>query len=164
MEHPPPRSKRKPEPSARERALTLLARREHTRCELAAKLAPHVEEPAALQALLDDLTVRGWLSEARVVDQVVHAKRGRLGPARIRRALLERGVPEELIAPALKKLNETEITQARSVWARKFRTPPDDGAGQARQVRFLQSRGFSVEVAMRVVRRGGGGNESDSGD
>ena len=101
MEHPPQRSKKKPESlSARGRALRLLARREYTRRELAAKLAPHVPAPEELEALLDDFTERGWLSEARVVEQVVNAKRARLGPARIRRALLERGVSEELIAPA----------------------------------------------------------------
>jgi len=155
----PRQSKPKPEPSAATRALRLLARRDYTRRELAAKLAPHVAE---LEALLDAFTARGWLSDARVVDQVVHAKRGRLGPARIRRALLERGVPEELIATALEKLKTTELAQARSVWARRFRARADEGADQARQVRFLQSRGFSVAVAMRVVR--GRSGDADSGD
>ena len=155
MEQRPPRSKKKPEsPSARARGLRLLARREHTRRELAAKLAPHVATPEELQALLDDFTARGWLSEARAVDQLVRMKSGRLGPARIRRALLERGVPEELIRPALTTLRQSELVHARSVWARKFRTTADSGEDRARQVRFLQSRGFSVEVAMRVVRGG----------
>lgn len=156
MEHPPPRSKKKPESlSARGRALRLLARREYTRRELAAKLAEHVPAPEELDALLDDFTARGWLSEARVVEQVVNAKRARLGPARIRRALLERGVSEELIAPALENLRPGELAQARSVWARKFREPAGDRLAQARQVRFLQSRGFSVDVAMRVVMNSG---------
>jgi len=157
----PRQSKPKPEPSAAARALRLLARRDYTRRELAAKLAPHVADHEELEALLDAFTARGWLSEARVLEQVVHAKRGRLGPARIRRTLLGRGVSEELIAPALRELRETELAQARLVWARKFCIAADDGAEQARQVRFLQSRGFSVDVAMRVVRRGGG---EDSGD
>ena len=135
--------------------MRLLARREHTRRELATKLAPHVETPEELQALLDDFTARGWLSEARFVDQVVRMKCARLGPARIRRELLERGVSEELMGPALATLRQSELVHARSVWARKFRTPADNSEGRARQVRFLQSRGFSVEVAMRVVRSGG---------
>ena len=157
----PPKPKRKPEPSPAARALGLLARRDYTRRELAAKLTPHVEDHEELEALLDAFTARGWLSEARVLDQVVQAKRGRLGPARIRRALLSRGVSEELIAPALKELKETELAQARSVWALKFRTAVDAGADPARQVRFLQSRGFSVDVAMRVVRRGGSEGSGD---
>ena len=132
--------------------MRLLARREHTRLELERKLAPHVQDSAELKALLDDFVARGWLSEARVVDQVVHAQRGRLGPARIRQTLLQKGVSEELIAPALRALRDTELDSARSVWSRKFKAAPESASERARQVRFLQSRGFSVETAMRVVR------------
>lgn len=160
MERRPPPSKRKAEPSAAARALRLLARREHTRRELERKLAPHVPDSAELQALLDDFTARGWLSETRAVDQLVQAKRGRLGPARIRQALLQKGVAAELIEPALRALKDTELEAARSVWARKFKTLPQTTADRARQVRFLQSRGFSVEIAMRVVRS----RNSDDGD
>jgi regulatory protein len=137
------------------RALKLLARRDYTRRELAAKLAPHVEDPDELEALLDRFAARGWLSEARIVEQLVHAKRERLGPARIRQALVGRGVPAALIEPALAGLRNSELDAAKTVWARKFRVPARDAAGQAKQVRFLQSRGFSVGVAMRVVRRHG---------
>lgn len=153
MEPRPPRSKPKAEPSLGARALRLLARRDHTRRELARKLAPHVEDDAALEALLDDFTSRGWLSEARVVEQVLHAKGGRLGPARIRQSLVQRGVSEAAIESALGSLKSTELEAARSVWSKKFRSAHATSADQARQIRFLQSRGFSMEVAMRVVRR-----------
>lgn len=132
--------------------MRLLARRDHTRLELERKLAPHVEDGAELQALLDDFTERGWLSEARVVEQVVHAERSRLGPARIRQVLIQKGVPEALIAPALRELKDTELESARAVWSRKFGSRPQTVADRARQVRFLQSRGFSIEIALRVTR------------
>jgi len=162
VERPPP-SKRKPskEPSAAARGLRLLARRDHTRRELAAKLSPHVEDPTELEALFDDFAARGWLSESRVVEQVLHTKRERLGPARIRQALLQRGVSEALIAPALQALRTNELEAARAVWARKFRVKPSAAADQARQVRFLQSRGFSLDVALRVV--AGRGRREDEG-
>ena len=149
----PPKSKRRPEPSAAARALRLLARRDYTRRELAAKLGPHVGDRDELEALLDQFAARGWLSETRVLEQVVRAKRGHLGPARIRRALLKRGVPAALIEPALADLRNTELDAAKAVWGKKFRGPVRDPAEQAKQVRFLQTRGFSVDVAMRVVRR-----------
>jgi regulatory protein len=159
----PSRSKRKAskEPSPAARGLRLVARRDHTRRELAAKLSPHVEDPAELEALLDDFTARGWLSEARVVEQVLHTKRGRLGSARIRQALLQRGVSEALIAPALQSLKASELQAARAVWARKYRVRASSRPEQARQVRFLQSRGFSLEVALRVV--GGRADGEDEG-
>ena len=148
-------SKRKAQPGLRARALRLLARREHTRLELERKLAPHVDDdPQELSALLDDFVERGWLSEARAVEQLVHAKRKRFGSARIRQALIEKGVSPALIAPALEALKESEIDSARAVWSRKFKVAAADRAERARQVRFLQSRGFSLEVALRVVRGG----------
>ena len=88
-----------------------------------------------------------------MVEQVVHAKRGRFGGARIRQALVGRGVPEALIGPALAGLRLSELEAAKGVWAKKFRASARDGATQAKQVRFLQSRGFSLDIAMRVVRR-----------
>jgi regulatory protein len=154
---PLPSKKRKNEPTAAARALRLLARRDHTRLELERKLASRAVDPAELQALLDDFTARGWLSEARAAEQIVRTKRGRFGLARIRQALIEKGVPADLVASALHGLKETEVEAARSVWARKFdaaAAASATAAERARQVRFLQSRGFSVEVAMRVVRGG----------
>jgi regulatory protein len=131
----------------------LLARREHTRLELERKLAAHVESPAELQALLDDFTARGWLSDSRAAHQVVQAKRGRFGAARIRQALIDRGVSGELIGTVLADLKHSELDAAHAVWSRKFKAGPLTTAERARQIRFLQSRGFSVEIAMRIVGR-----------
>ena len=155
-----PARKRRPEPSLSARALRLLARREHTRAELERKLSAHVEDPAELRKVLDDFTARGWLSEARAVDQIVQAKRRRFGAARIRQALADKGVPHALIGPALEGLKASELDTAREVWKRKFRNPPADTAERAKHVRFLQARGFSLGVAMRVVR--GGSDEDDA--
>jgi regulatory protein len=149
----PARGKNEPTPAGR--ALRLLARREHTRLELERKLAPHVEDPAELQSLLDEFTERGWLSETRAADQLVRLKRARFGTARIRQDLIQKGVPHDLIAPALESLKETELDSAREVWKRKFRAPPADAAERAKHIRFLQSRGFSLNIAMRVVRGDG---------
>jgi regulatory protein len=148
----PPKSKPESGLSASARALRLLARRDHTRRELEAKLAPHLDDAGELARLLDDLVARGWLSESRVVDQVVNSKRARMGPARIRHVLMKRGVSEDLIAPALVTLKETEIETARALRERRFGPPAETNAEQSRQVRFLQARGFSLGVAMRVVR------------
>lgn len=148
----PPKSKPESGPSPSARALRLLARRDYTRRELEAKLAPHLDDAGELASLLDDLARRGWLSESRVVDQVVNAQRARMGPARIRHTLLKRGVSEDLIAPALVTLKEIEVETARALRDRKFGAPAVTIAEQSRQVRFLQARGFSLGVAMRVVR------------
>ena len=79
--------------SLRARALKALARREHSRQELQAKLRPFAEDPEELKSLLDDLEKRGWLSEARFVEQLTTVRRRRFGAARILHELRERESP-----------------------------------------------------------------------
>jgi regulatory protein len=137
--------------SLRERALRLLARREHSRRELAQKLAPHADHPEDIERLLDDFEGQGWLSEHRVVEQVVHARRRRVGARAIARELAGKGVSADAIAAAMPGLRAGELESARAVWARKFGRPPRGAAERARQVRFLQGRGFGLDVIMKVV-------------
>jgi regulatory protein len=115
----------------RARALRQLARREHTRAELERKLAPAAQTPEALAALLDELAQRGWLSERRALEQVVRARRGRFGSARIRRELERRGVPRELIAEATAALGPDDARAARALRRRKFGAPPRSAQDRA---------------------------------
>jgi regulatory protein len=152
--------RKKPEISLRGRALQYLARREYSRAELRGKLLPHAQadddfeqaQPVDLDALLDDLTERGWLSDVRAATQLVHAKRSRFGLQRITHELRQRGIAEDLISEALPQLKETELETARDVWQKKFGTLPQDAKDKARQIRFLQSRGFGFEVIFQVLR------------
>jgi regulatory protein len=111
-----------------------LARREYSRAELRSKLLPHAQadadfeqssdssRPSDLDALLDDLTARGWLSDERAASQLIHAKRSRFGTQRITHELRQRGISEELISAALPELIDSELAAAREVWKRKFCT------------------------------------------
>lgn len=144
-----------PEPELRALALRLLARREHSRTELKRKLAGHSEDPAEVERLLDDLQQRGWLSDARFAEQLAQVRRGKYGSMRIAHELREKGVSEELIAGVLPELKETEWSDARAVWAKKFGKAPLDAKERAKQMRFLMSRGFRHEVIARVMRECG---------
>lgn len=160
--------KKKPEPSLKTRALQYLARREYSRAELAARLRPYAQtedefeqlQPVDLNALLDDLTARGWLSDARAATQLLHVKRPRFGTQRITHEMRLKGIGEELIAQALPVLKETELETARCVWHRKFGSLPADAKEKARQMRFLQSRGFSLDVIFKVLRH----DETEDGE
>jgi regulatory protein len=139
--------------SLRGRALRLLARREHSRAELAAKLTAHAEEGEDIAALLDEFEERGWLSEARVVEAVLHARRNRFGTVRILHDLRAKGLSEESIKQAAAAARQTESQAAREVWRKKFGCLPANLTERARQARFLASRGFSAEVVKRVLDR-----------
>jgi regulatory protein len=144
--------KAKTELSLRGRALQALARREYSRAELHAKLLPHVIETDDVGALLDDLVMRGWLSDARAMEQTVRIRSARFGTQRIAHELRQKGISDELISAAIPQLKEGELEAARAVWHRKFATPPQDQKEKAKQVRFLQSRGFSMDVIFKVMR------------
>ena len=137
----------------RERALRLLARREHARHELARKLAPHAESAEELERLLDDLSERRLLSDERYVEMRLNARSARYGNARLAHELRTQGVSDELVDSAL-AATEDELSRARQVWQRKFggRGEAGDATERARQMRFLMSRGFSGATIRRVLR------------
>lgn len=132
----------------------MLARREHSRLELERKLAIHAESPEELANLLDDLVGRGWLSEQRVIEQVVHARRGKFGSRRIRQELIDKGIDGELVAAAMAQLKEGDLQAATALWQRKFGNLPRNMAERARQIRFMQGRGFALEVILHIMRQG----------
>jgi len=101
---------------------------------------------------IDDFERRGWLSEARVVEQVLATRRRRFGSQRITHELREKGISEAAIGGAQEHLKESEIEAARAVWQRKFKTPPADARERARHMRFLQGRGFSLDTILRLLR------------
>lgn len=140
--------------SLRARALRLLARREHSRLELERKLAPHAESPGELVELLDELVQRGWLSEQRVIEQVVHARRAKFGSRRIQQELADKGIDGDLIAAAVAQLRDGEIDAAMALWQKKFGSLPRNMAERARQIRFMQGRGFALEVILHIMKQG----------
>jgi regulatory protein len=148
-----PRSVRRPKQvaSLRARALRLLARRDHSRLELERKLGRHASDPVELGALLDDLQTRGWLSEQRLADQLLRAAAGRYGTSRVVEQLHDKGVSLEVLAQARERARESELESATVLWRKRFGEPPANLRERARQVRFLERRGFDPEVIRRML-------------
>ncbi|TFY97911.1 recombination regulator RecX [Ramlibacter rhizophilus] len=137
--------------SLKGRALRLLSQREHSRRELERKLAAHEEEAGQLQRVLDELQAKGFISEERVVESVLHRRAPRLGALRIRQELQAKGLDGERIAQAIAQLRGTEVARAREVWQRRFGELPQDAAQRMKQARFLAARGFGGEVIRKVL-------------
>lgn len=144
--------------SLKGRALRYLAQREHSRAELARKLARHAEDrpdvsaEAQVDAVLDALVAAGLLSDRRAADALVSAQSRRFGNLRLRHALRQRGVGADDAAAALAAVQGDELARAHEVWQRRFGAPAPDAAGRAKQARFLSGRGFGADVVRRVVR------------
>ncbi|MCD6666614.1 MAG: recombination regulator RecX [Hydrogenophaga sp.] len=137
--------------SLKGRALKLLAAREHSRSELEKKLASHEEVPGELAQALEELQAKGFISEQRVVESVLHRRAARLGTGRVKQELQAKGISAEAMADAIDALRQTEVERAREVWRKKFGEPAADAAGRAKQMRFLAARGFGADAIRRVV-------------
>lgn len=127
--------------------MDLLARREHGRSELERKLAARGFPADTIAAVLDRLQSERLLDEARFAEAFVsgRARRGQ-GPVRIRAELRERGVTDAGGGEALALAEVDWLRLAREAREAKFGVaPPADYREWARQARFLQYRGFTME-------------------
>jgi len=129
----------------------MLARREHSRAELAQKLSVDGTRED-IQAVLDQLERSGLLSDARFAESFVSSRGARFGLAKLRHSLRAKGVADDIIAASLPAGADSEVERAHEVWRRKFASPPVDRADYARQARFLQQRGFAADIVRKVLK------------
>ncbi len=133
----------------KQRALRYLVRREHSRAELARKLAPHAESPQAVAAILDALSSRRQQSDERFASERARVLSRKFGPARIRQDLKAKGVIDEVVD---RLCSGNELEQARQIAQKKFPSETSDRKELARRMRFLQGRGFSIDVIRSVFK------------
>ncbi len=138
---------------ARKKAMDLLARREHGRAELEQKLvAAGFDAEVAVDAL-QRLADEGLQSDRRFVEAFVQSRinQGK-GPLRIHADLGQRGIAAGLIDEVLEEAGEDWIALARDARLKKFgRSQPAGFKEKARQMRFLQYRGFEPDQIRAAV-------------
>ena len=139
--------------ACRKKALDLLARREHSRLELQRKLSARAYSRDIIDGVLDDLEVEGLLEEARFVESFIRSRVGKgQGPTRIQADLIQRGIAEARIQAGLVDVQQDWGRLASAVRCKRFGAmEPREFSERARQMRFLQYRGFErdqIEVAL----------------
>lgn len=133
--------------AARKKAMDLLARREYGKDELTGRLIAADFDEGTAAAAVTALAREGLQNDDRFAASFARSKLGRgTGPLRIRQALLEKGLPEGIVDAAMNDLDADWDEEARRVRLKKFGAePPVDYKAKARQMRFLQYRGFDYE-------------------
>jgi regulatory protein len=160
--------------SLRERALRILVRREYSRLELRRRLLEHAASEEELDALLDALEQKKQLSDQRYAESRARVLGRKYSSARIGQELRRQGVGDEDMARAMQDARAADLQRARTIWQRKFgarasfgltedadadaannlaanNPAADNAAERARQIRFLQSRGFSFDIIRQVI-------------
>lgn len=145
-----------PEYRARAVALRLLARREHSRQELATKLRQREIEAVIIERVLDEYEESDWLSDIRFAD--VYARHRRdlaYGPVKIRAELQQRGISFE--PECLAETPEEAWVELAIRWRQRrfgLASVHDNWPEKARQARSLSQRGFTggqIDRALEAV-------------
>jgi regulatory protein len=132
---------------ARKKAMDFLARREYGQVELIKKLADKGYDRSAAEQAVSKLTEDGLQNDQRFAEAFVQSRinQGK-GPVRIRLDLGQRGVGDGAIERALDENPTNWFELARNVRLRKFGAGiPPDFKSKAKQMRFLQYRGFEQD-------------------
>lgn len=135
----------RPTRTAYDKALGLLARREHSRRELKQKLErggfARDESAVALERLGD----QGYQDDDRFAASLFRSRAGQgYGPARIRAELRSQGVSDATIRELMENTEIDWHDLAASQLRRRYGGPSADPAERARRAQFLLRRGFAA--------------------
>lgn len=128
-------------------AYAYLARREHSSQQIELKLNKKGFDPLEIETVLQALTREGSLSDQRYLESYLRYRKGQgYGPLRIKQELLLAGLSKDLIEDQLNITDNAWLDEMKRVWQKRFRAQlPSDMKEKAKQLRFLQYRGFTPE-------------------
>jgi len=137
--------------SALQQALALLTRREHSRCELSAKLRTRGYPADEIDAAIAHLIEGDWQSDARFAESLIrHRAASGYGPRWIRAELATHQLDHALIESALGRFDGDWSQIARDLLRRRHLLQPEDDtqAYQRKALDLLLRRGFSRDDAL----------------
>lgn len=144
----------RPEPTATQRALSLLTRREHSRFELTRKLAARGVEEDAAAAAVGKLGEAGWQDDARFAELLVRSRAASgHGPVRIRAELGTHRLDQALVAAAMDTFDGDWVENARDLVRRRLgEGVADDPLRRRKAAELLYRRGFTGDQVRAATR------------
>jgi regulatory protein len=147
-----------PAPSAYQRALRRLARRDHSEAELRRVLSERGHEPAEIEEALARLRAQSYVDDDAYAERFARSRLAHQGQGRkrIRQGLRQRGVGRDQVetglAAALREVSEDEVLDkvARRYWRQHTRVEP--ARRLPRLWGFLLRRGFAPAHARARLR------------
>ena len=138
--------------SLKAQAVRLLARREYARDDLDQRLIAKGAARDEVAAVLDELSSQGLLSNERFAHALVAQKSGSYSRRSIRGELKRKGISGEAIEGAIGEATIDDDAAMLALWQRRFGAPPANDREKARQIRFLQSRGFALSAIFKMLK------------
>jgi len=134
-------------------AFALLTRRDYSQAELSAKLNQYAIHADEVAKLVEELAQQNYQSDQRVAELTLASQiRKGKGLQRIKQTLKAKHLDAELISHELQEVDWLE--QAYQLKIKKFGEAVEkDPKLKAKQVRFLQYRGFDMDVILKAIAR-----------
>jgi len=144
------------DPQAYARALSLIARREHSRQELNDKLAARGIARDDIDAILDRLLAAGYQSDERFAGMLVRSRVAQgQGPVRIQAELrMVHRIDDAIARQALDEEDADWQALALELCRRRYRTAATSQAERVKRANFLVRRGFPPGIARAAVDAG----------
>ena len=139
--------------SAKSVAVRLLSRREHSAFEIRDKLHKRDFDEDEIEQAIIELQQGGWLSDQRFAEAYIRMRQLKgFGPIRIAIELNERGVKESIVDDYLQADDESwQQTLEQQYWKKYKNKAIADYNDRAKRIRFLQYRGFQLDVIYQLV-------------
>ena len=122
-----------------------------SRIEFERKLAAKAFTPEDIAAAVVWCEADDWLNEARYAEVTARRLGQKYGATRIAQTLKQKGVPNSAVAETLSAMKDGELGRAQAVLERKFSEAPTNAEERAKQIRYMQARGFRFEVIKRAI-------------
>lgn len=149
----PPRKPAEP-PTAYQKALSLLVRREHSRKELKRKLTQREIEPEEADSALERLGEQNFQNDARFAVALARTRASAgYGPQRIRSELGGHGVTSDEVEAALEACEADWLANARNALGRRYSAEKArDPTARRKAADFLFRRGFDHETVYAALK------------
>lgn len=134
-------------------AFAVLTRKEYSKADLIDKLMTLAQNREEVLALVDELSANNYQSDQRVAEMTVRSQvRKGKGPNRIKLALRAKHLDKSLVQEDMAEIDWYD--QAYQLKVKKYGTEVSkDPKIKAKQIRFLQYRGFEMDAIMKAISR-----------
>lgn len=134
-------------------AFAVLTRKEYSKKDLIEKLCLYAQNRNEVLELVEELARENYQSDKRVAEMTVRSQiRKGKGPNRIKLALKAKSIDKELAKDDIAEVDWYE--EAYQLKVKKYGTEvATDPKLKAKQIRFLQYRGFEMDAIMKAIKR-----------
>lgn len=136
-----------------EHAVTLLAHKDYSNGEMRRVLHTMTDDGMSVETVLQRLREFGYLNDRRIAENLLSRfLRKQYGPGRVRLEFRQKGIEQDVTECVLSDTDVDWFQMASESRTKKFGAIlPSEPKEKARQMRFLQSRGFTMEMIIDAI-------------